>query len=502
MCNTNQLAKGRSRLIWDTINWDKIEKRISRVQRRIFKASLVRKIGLVHNLQVRLINSLDAKLLSVRQITKCNTENRILLLQNSKTITSERKVSLAYNIKIHQQTSFFNSYRKRDFFVNEKLSSSYFYLKDKIKQNLIRLALEPEFKAKFEDECSVARPAQSSQEALHDIYITFRKAPGHIIFLDFSSSFNNFKGLELLKQLESLQIIKKHIKNWLKADIIPNYLNSLSSFDSLLVAQNKRSSNNFEVAPLLINIVLHNLLNSLKSYVKKLSILKRVKNDSEDIRIISYLTQVLIICPNKLLAEKVFHETTHLLSINELDVSLSTLKIISSNSGFNFWGFQVITLFKNGKSRTKIHISKQSVFDLLLQLRYILQKNKAVSAYTLIKKLNRFLIPWAEYFRYFQAAKDFAKVDYKIYSQIRAWVFRRKAQGKNRSYLKEKYFPENKEYVHEGNIHKDNWVLVGQRKLKSGKLLENYLIKLRWIKVRKIPKTRYNYSFCNENYRY
>jgi group II intron reverse transcriptase/maturase len=59
-------------LAWRHVNWALVQKRVRRVQRRIYKASSVGNIRLVHRLQYTLIVSLDAKLLAVRAVTTLN----------------------------------------------------------------------------------------------------------------------------------------------------------------------------------------------------------------------------------------------------------------------------------------------------------------------------------------------------------------------------------------------------------------------------------------------
>ena len=62
-----------SKLAWEKINWTLVQKRLSRQQRRVYKASMEGKRQTVRALQHRILGSLDAKFLSVRRVT---TKNR------------------------------------------------------------------------------------------------------------------------------------------------------------------------------------------------------------------------------------------------------------------------------------------------------------------------------------------------------------------------------------------------------------------------------------------
>lgn len=174
---------------------------------------------------------------------------------------------------------------------------------------------------------------------------------------------------------------------------------------------------------------------------------------------------------------------------------------MENKDGINFLGFQLRILKKNNNFYKKISISKESKKLLLARTRFIIQKNKAISSYFLITKLKPILLCWGKYFQYCECTEDFAQMDSRILNQLRAWVFRRKAQGKNRNFLKEKYFPNETIFTYQGSNYKNNWVLSGEIKT-LGKDNHNFLPKLYWIKKQKYLSVKNNYSIYNGNYAY
>lgn len=88
------------KLAWNDINWTSVQQRTSRIQRRIYKAKQKEKMGLVHHLQNRLINSLDAKLLSVRQVTTLNKGKNTPGHDNKTYTTPKQKLNLAFSLTI------------------------------------------------------------------------------------------------------------------------------------------------------------------------------------------------------------------------------------------------------------------------------------------------------------------------------------------------------------------------------------------------------------------
>ena len=61
------------KLAWREVDWKLVHRRLSRQQRRVYKASMEGNKSKVHALQRRIIGSLDARLIAVRRVT---TENK------------------------------------------------------------------------------------------------------------------------------------------------------------------------------------------------------------------------------------------------------------------------------------------------------------------------------------------------------------------------------------------------------------------------------------------
>ena len=139
---------------------------------------------------------------------------------------------------------------------------------------------------------------------------------------------------------------------------------------------------------------------------------------------------------------------------------------------------------------------------MLYKTRFIIQKNKSSSSYQLINKLTPIVLDWGHYFQYCECHADFLQMDDKILNQLRAWVFRRKAKGKNRSFLKENYFPSNKIFRYKKVIYENNWVLCGELKIPNKKSIRNFLPKLIWLQEKNYLIIKNNYSIYNGNYLY
>ena len=78
-------------LAWKDTDWTLVQKRLSRQQRRVYKASIERNTAKVHALQRRIISSLDARLIAVRCVTTENKRHNTVGKQKEKAISNSNK---------------------------------------------------------------------------------------------------------------------------------------------------------------------------------------------------------------------------------------------------------------------------------------------------------------------------------------------------------------------------------------------------------------------------
>lgn len=134
-------------LSWNKILWNQVEKRIQRLQLRIYTASSQGNLKKVQFLQYKLIQSLDAKLLAVRKITVENLNKPLY-------INASKKVRLVKKLKIEATPC------------NELLFRA--------RQELAIMALEPQWEALFESKSYGARPGRTAQDAVEAIFNAIR----------------------------------------------------------------------------------------------------------------------------------------------------------------------------------------------------------------------------------------------------------------------------------------------------------------------------------------
>ena len=490
-------------LAWNEINWPLVEKRISRQQNRVYRASMEGNKAKVHALQRRIIASLDAKLVAVKRVT---TENKGRV-KGQRAISHVKKMELVNKLKLDGKTS-----SSRRIYVSKPGKSNsrpqgIQTIEDRAKQMLAKLALEPEWEAIFEPNSYGFRPGRSCHDAIASIFLSLRGKSRYVLDADIQKCFDQIDHDKLIKKLATFEIIENQIKAWLKANIMVEPLNRpdevIKSIEGIPQVE--------IISSLLINIVFHDLENSIKNwyadswYPKTGKSTKVAKRDRKaSIGISRYLDNFIIIAPRRIDIEEIKNQVEIWL-YNEVGLKLSKAKIriVNSTEGFEFLGFQIISIKKDtGEYKVKIHPSKSSKAQIIKSTRKIIQANRSASSYNLNLLLSPRIIGWAEYFKTSECSKDFAKIDYLIFNQVRAWVFRRKSKNfQARTKLKEKYFPSEKLLSFRGKKYLNNWILHGQTKIK-GKLKENFLPKMVWVGSSQHIKIKGNASPYDKNHFY
>ena len=91
---------------------------------------------------------------------------------------------------------------------------------DRVRQALVKQALEPEWEAKFEPNSYGFRPGRSTHDAIGAIYIAINRQPKYVLDADISKCFDRIDRDALLAKLGTFPCLKRLIKRWLEAGII------------------------------------------------------------------------------------------------------------------------------------------------------------------------------------------------------------------------------------------------------------------------------------------
>jgi RNA-directed DNA polymerase len=85
---------------WNTMPWRKLERRVFKLQKRIFKASQRGDVKAVHRLQKTLMRSWSARCLAVRQVTQDNTGTKTAGIDGVKQLLPSQRLKLVSRLQL------------------------------------------------------------------------------------------------------------------------------------------------------------------------------------------------------------------------------------------------------------------------------------------------------------------------------------------------------------------------------------------------------------------
>src|SRR6266568_2054642 len=167
----------RHRYEWNTIPWHKLEVRVFKLQKRIYQATTRGETKKAHRLQKLLASSWSAKSLAVRRVTQENTGKKTAGVDGVKSLTPPKRLKLLADMDLHEPVK-----PVRRVWIDkpgkpEKRPLGIPIMHDRATQALVKLALEPEWEAKFEPNSFGFRPGRSCQDAIQQIFNVICKQP-------------------------------------------------------------------------------------------------------------------------------------------------------------------------------------------------------------------------------------------------------------------------------------------------------------------------------------
>eukprot|EP00210_Caulerpa_lentillifera_P009609 g9166.t1 len=392
---------------WDGVDWRRVESRVSRLQNRIYSASLEGKSGLVLFLQRIAINSLDFKLLAVRRVTTENKGKNTPGVDLQTYNSPKSKAQLVRSLKVDGRYAPIRRIMIPKPGRSEKRALGIPILRDRAKQALVLMALEPQWEARFEPNSYGFRPGRSSHDAVEAVFSSIRVSDHSfhekfVVDADLKGCFDNIDHIILFQNLIPLLVLGgSQVKAWLKAGFFEG-LHLSSNFYGEVPENLIGTPQGGVISPFLCNVALHGMEQHLKDWIinQKWPYLKKhhsyTINKIKSISLIRFADDFVIIHSNKDIAISAKNElsrwlkATSKLSFNEIKTSVK-----SSRECFNFLGFSFINIKRSNSYRTKIYPSKSNVKQLIKKVGDNCRKYRSISSYDLIGVLRPIILGWA-----------------------------------------------------------------------------------------------------------
>ena len=248
MSNTSLKTTGEWKE-WREINWSKVERRVFKLQKRIYRASQRGDVIAVRKLQKTLIKSWYGRLLAVRRVSQSNQGEKIAGVGGVKSLSPEKCFALAKGFKL-----------------NSKFKPIKSTVQDLALQILVKIALENQWQAKFEPHSYNFRPGKSCQDAIEAIFNCVKLQPKYVLKADITKCFDSLDYEQLLKTLDIHPTLRKQIRVWLK--------DGLMDRKKLFLAEEV-------ISPLLTNIAFHGMEKRIKHYAE-------ILNENQRLSLIRY----------------------------------------------------------------------------------------------------------------------------------------------------------------------------------------------------------------------
>lgn len=500
MVQTTKSLKRLKDVKWDELSWKDIEKKVSLLQQRIFKASKENDKQSVKYLQSLLVKLPEAKLIAVRRVTTENIGRKTGGVDKQIITTNSDKLKLSIRLSIDGK-----AHPIRRVWIPKEGKTSMRPLgiptiRDRAKQMLVKMALEPTWEAKFEPNSYGFRPGRNCHDAIMAIFNNVRSTtrPKWILDADLKGCYDNINHDYLISCLDtSPSYIRMQIKSWLQAGIFEGYLSHNENFEDIPV-NSKGTPQGGVISPLLANIALHGMETHLKEWNSKLpnpdGSYKRPGEKYIAIGIVRYADDFVITHYDKHRIVEAKQELQNWLQkTSQLELSEEKTNIKFIRNGFDFLGFRIVSINRNGKYRTKIYPQKSSVRRIIKKSNSIIFSNKAARAEWLILKLRPVTLGWANYYKYSECSKTFSTVDFLIWKMLRKWINRRSTAG-GRIKAWNKYFP-GTDTTYQKRVYKDNYVF----KASSDPNEKAFLPKISWIRSQTWTKIKSDSSPYDRN---
>ncbi|MGG0454247.1 group II intron reverse transcriptase/maturase [Priestia megaterium] len=470
---------------FDSIPWVKLEQYVRKLQQRIYRAESLGHKRKVKSLQRLLMRSRASLLLSIRQVTQINKGKRTAGVDGYKIVSNKERTELfnkmyKYSIFMHNPSPTLRKYIPKC--KNNKLRPLGIpTMVDRVYQNVVKLALEPQWEQRFESISYGFRPKRSPHDAVEIIFrkLNARSKKKWIFEGDFRGCFDNLDHQYILKQIEDFPA-KDIIQKWLKAGFIDNNVFNMTE---------SGTPQGGIISPVLANIALHGMeaeIGVKYRFTRRKT--GKIQNEIVDTKtVVRYADDFVILCETKREAMSMYEKLKPYLEKRGLELAPEKTKVSHISEGFDFLGFNFrqypVNKIKGQLWKMLIRPNKKSISKMIEKIRECFKKKQGSNVVNLIKDLNPIIRGYANYWNTVTSKKIFSKMDSYIWKKVKHFL-KRLHPNKPWKWINTVYF-----HADIRGQSKNKWLLTSQDK-------KYQLIRMNWTPIiRHVPVTYRNSPF-------
>eukprot|EP01023_Acetabularia_acetabulum_P051024 TRINITY_DN5592_c0_g1_i4.p1 TRINITY_DN5592_c0_g1~~TRINITY_DN5592_c0_g1_i4.p1 ORF type:complete len:642 (-),score=123.94 TRINITY_DN5592_c0_g1_i4:184-2109(-) len=438
----------RSYYKWGKIDWDEVEKEVFDMQSQIYQYTkysdqVMYDRQTVHELQKQLINNYAAKLLAVRIATtdfKRIKRPGVDLLENVK---PAERMELVEDVSIDGRAQKVRRHEKNLVLTYE----------DEVKQVLVRMALEPEWEARFEPNSFGFRPGRSKYDAVLATLFHFHKENTQQYSINARIDFRALDIEQLMYKLDTIPAIEKQIRAWFQkaAIVVPDNMTD----------QNFRETD-FDynlLGPFLVNVALHGIEWEIKQFGYNLpespGLADTKAGRAKQINLIRFGNEFVVHHPRREILMKVFNQLQRWLQKRGLTFDENFTHMGNAGqrtawkgrevpAGLTFCNFvlvQSLRMMQGQKSELRVLIrpSRACAQQHLDEVGRVVKFHYATKAEDLVHALNPRIQEFCKEFSISSLRMPFSYMDFMLYQRLRSWGYRRH-NNKGKKWVRAKYF--------------------------------------------------------------
>jgi len=287
-------------------------------------------------------------------------------------------------------------------------------VRDRVVQQAVLQVLEPIFEAEFSPHSHGFRPGRGTVTALRELYVQVRDGHVHIVDVDVEKCFDEIPHEPLI------DAVAERVADGSVLRLIRLFLGALVQDGWRLARPKAGTPQGGVISPLLANIYLAKLDRTL---------------DVEGVAYVRYADDVRLTSRTAAGARKALTRTAQVLAQFGLRLSERKTKQVTIEEGVDFLGYRLV----RRKGHLNVWISPKALERFRDEVRRLTRRTAGRSLHEMVRRLDRYLRGWGEYFKRAQLSGVFYKHDRWITRRLRAYKAKRWRNGLWRRYS-DKYF--------------------------------------------------------------
>jgi len=419
---------------WKDIPWKQIQVKVFKLQRRIYRASQSGDVKQVHKLQRLLMKSWYAKCLAARRVTQDNQGKKTAGVDGVKSLSPAQRFQLINAMDFKSKSRAVRRVWIPKPGKAEKRPLGIPTMHDRALQALLKMALEPEWEAKFEPNSYGFRPGRSAHDATEAIFTAIAQKAKFVLDADIAQCFDKIDHTELMRKLNTFSLAGRVIRGWLKAGVMDGN-NLFPTVEGV--------PQGGVISPLLANIALHGLETFILSQYPE-----RKNGQNWKPQLIRYADDFVALHPDLKVIEECKALISDWLTALGLELKPSKTRIAHTlnpvgeqKPGFDFLGFNIRSYpagktnsgKNNGKLtgfQTFIKPSKVNVKAHYRKMAEHIDSLKAAPQKRIISDLNPAIRGWSNYYSTVVSTEIYSLLDTLLYRKLWRWAkFRHPKKG-------------------------------------------------------------------------